>query len=136
MDPAETKLTEEQLKQWNLVERESIIVYQGKVILFDDYSHFHGEEAIRIIRLHGAAVLRRNRFNLLGLIDVTGSYANQEVLAVLKETAKLTARFYAKSAVIGCVGVQKYFLMLVNKFSGMGARPFDHKQDALDWLVS
>jgi len=120
---------------WDLVERESLVQHKGKLILVDDYSHFHGEEAVRIIRLHADAAIRRNKYDLLNLVDVTGSFANREVLAALKETAKMTECFYHKVAVIGCEGVLRFFLDLVNKFSGMGAKPFDTKKEALDWLV-
>jgi hypothetical protein len=37
--------------------------------------------------------------------------------------------------VFGITGLQKYFLHLVNQFSDVGARPFDTRLEALNWLT-
>ena len=116
-----------EMDDWKLVEREDLIHYKGKTILVDDFSNLHGEEAIRIILLHGEAAIRRNKYDCLNLIDVTGSYADREILAALKKVGKDSAKFYSKVAVIGTFGVTKFFLHLVNTYSGMNARPFDSK---------
>jgi hypothetical protein len=124
-----------QHEDWGLVERENLIVHKNKTILVDDFSHLHGQEFVRVVLLHRESAIRRNKSNLLNLIDVTGSAADREVLAALKKTAQDTDKFYSKAAVIGLEGVSKYFLMIVNSVSNMGLQPFDTFPKAVDWLV-
>jgi len=121
--------------RWNLVEREKLIIYKGKQILYDDYSNLHGDEFIRILNLHIEATVNRKIFGQLNIIDVTNSYADRQVLATLRQGAKKTDKFNSKTAVIGCVGVLLFFLNLVNQVSDMGLKPFDSMEEALEWLT-
>ena len=74
-------------------------------------------------------------YNLLEIIDVTGSYASMEVLAEIKEIAKKTAPFNKKKAMLGIGGAKKILLNSVNRIAGTSIRAFDTIEEAKDWLV-
>ncbi|MCP4601322.1 MAG: STAS/SEC14 domain-containing protein [Proteobacteria bacterium] len=124
------------MEDLDLVERERVIYYKGKMILINDWSNLHGDEALRIIALHSDALIRRGRRNILNLVDVTGGFVNKEVLSALKADAKETQYYYKKIAVIGVVGVLQYFLHIVNAFSGIGVKAFSTEEEALEWLIT
>lgn len=121
--------------RWNLVEREKLIRYKGKEILFDDYSNLQGEEFIRVVDLHVEATLKRKIYDQLNVLDVTNSFVDRVVLARLKSGSKKVDCFNSKTAIIGCVGVLRFFLDVINHVSKMGLVPFDTMEEALDWLV-
>lgn len=120
---------------WGLVERENLIVHKNRIILVDDFSHLHGPDFARFVLMHRDSAVQRRKYDVLNLIDVTGAIADREVLSALKTTAKDTAKFYSKVAVIGLEGVAKYFLMIINSVSDMGIEPFGSFQNAVDWLI-
>ncbi|MCU0664785.1 MAG: hypothetical protein MUC50_20985 [Myxococcota bacterium] len=120
---------------WNLVERERLITYKSKTILIDDFTHLQGSEFARIVLLHRDSAIARDKYEVLNLIDVTGSSADRLVLSALKKTATDTAKYYKKAAVIGLQGVTRVFLIAVNSVSHMGVEPFETQEQALEWLV-
>lgn len=113
-----------------------IIQYQGKDIVYVDYSNVEDIEALKE-RVRRVEELERGtgRNDILELIDITGSYADTEMLEVLKQSARGSTDMIKKSAVIGVTGVKRILLALVNKFSGQSIEPKDTKEEALEWLV-
>ncbi|MCP4606766.1 MAG: STAS/SEC14 domain-containing protein [Proteobacteria bacterium] len=118
-----------------LYERTSWIKHKGQTILVRDYSKLGGEEAIRIVTQHADEVDKKGIRGLLVLVDITDAYANKEVLSAFKNASAKAKPYFKKTAVIGAVGVLKFFLHLVDTFASLESRSFDTKEEALDWLV-
>ncbi len=118
-----------------LSERESYIQHAGQTILVHDYSGLVGDEAARLAIFHSESVQKRGIYNILLLVDVTDAYANKEALRAFKKATKRTRTQFKKVAIIGVVGVVKFFLDLVNRFSDLDAHSFNTQEEALDWLV-
>ncbi len=124
------------MSESGLVERESWITHNGKKVLLHDYSGLFGEEAADAVANHADAVIKRGKRDLLMLADVTGAYADKAVLAAFKKHSSRNADYVKKVAVIGATGVTLFFLDIVTRFSGMAAKPFPTKEQALEWLVA
>lgn len=119
------------------VERQRWITYNGIRILIRDYSNLAGDDGIRVARLHEAWLQKTTQRNMRMLIDVTGTIANKELVAIFKKSAKESKalRRFHKIAVIGASGLIKYFALVVNKFSNIGAVLFDSEEEAMKWLT-
>ncbi len=118
-----------------LYERERYLQHQGQTILVHDYSGLNGDEAARMVATHADYVVARGVQDILMLVDVTDAYANRVALSAFKKNTKKNRQYFKKVAVVGAVGVVRFFLDLVNRFANTDARPFDTEQQALDWLV-
>jgi hypothetical protein len=72
---------------------------------------------------------------ILLLVDVTDAVINANVVAAFKTSAQMAKPYVKKMAVVGIMGIRKFLLETVNRFSGMGGRPFLDIEKAKDWLV-
>jgi len=117
------------------IARERWIEHAGHRVLLHDYSHLSGPDYAHAIHDRVASLARSGVTGVPLLLDVTDSFVNKDALAAFKRAGVDVRPFVSKIAVIGVTGLQKYFLHLVNQFSGVGARPFDTRIEALEWLV-
>ena len=114
------------------------VVYSGREVWYSDYRGLVGDEFVMRIRENGEAAESlgmKGTKDRLTLADVRGCFATQEILEAFKEVATKSKPFNKASAIVGLTGLQKHLLEIVNKVSGLGARPFDTPEEALDWLV-
>ena len=116
-------------------ERERWIEHAGQRILVHDYSHLSGHEYMHAIHDRVESLRRSGLSDVPLLLDVTDSFVNKETLAEFKRAGVDVKPYVRKIAVIGITGLQKYFLHLVNQFSDVGAKPFDTRVEALNWLT-
>ena len=116
----------------------SWIEHKGKRVLFHDFSGLFEEKAMAALEGYQKYVEDINAKRVPLLLDITGAIANDEILERFKDIAVQNVRNerYSKIAVIGAKGVLEFFVHLVNQTSNAGARPFESKEEALDWLVS
>ena len=132
------KMTENEIDQDILEEakkRQSWITYQGKEILYNDYRNLHGSNFPAMIHAILKLNLELGKSDILGLIDVRGSYASKEVVNAFNLAGKTLKPMSKKTAVLGITGLKKILLNVVNKFSNIGAKPFDSIEEAKEWLV-
>lgn len=114
------------------------IEHRGKSILYFDYQGLEDDDLVRKIRENEkriAEIVAKGERDLLRLTDVTGCYATPEIVEAFKEVAVRFKPYFKASAVVGIKGGKKVLLDLVNRFSGIGARPFDSVEEAKEWLA-
>ncbi len=116
----------------------SWIEHKGKRVLFHDYTGLFEEKAMAALEGYQKFVEDIDAKRIPLLLDITGAIANDEILERFKVLARQNVENerFSKVAVIGAEGVLGYFVHLVNKSSNVGARAFESKEEALDWLVS
>ncbi|MFX1276983.1 MAG: hypothetical protein ACFFBP_14500 [Promethearchaeota archaeon] len=115
--------------------RQSWITYKGKEILYDDYRNLQGSKFPALVNAILKLTMESGKTEILGLVDVRGSYAIKETVDAFSNAGKVAGPISKKTAVLGITGVKKIFLNVVNKFSKIGAKPFDSIEDAKEWLV-
>jgi hypothetical protein len=116
-------------------ERERWIEHAGRQILVHDYSRLSGHAYMHAIQDRVRSLTGSGLSDVRLLLDVTDSFVNKDALAEFKRAGVDVKPHVRKIAVIGITGLQKYFLHLINQFSDVGARPFDTRVEALDWLA-
>lgn len=113
------------------------IEHKEKKILYFDYSNFlDTDETINTILEVNDYVKKLGKYELLILVDVRKSQANEKIIVVALKNNASTVKPYAKKvAVIGVTVTQEVILTIVNAFSGLGIKPFANIDDAKDWLI-
>ena len=112
------------------------IEHKGKQILYVDYSNFFDDKAVKVIEELNDFIKKLGKYELLMLVDVRNSYANEKfTIDALKNSAAMVKPYTKKAAAIGVTKTQEVALTVVNMFSGLGVKPFDDAEKAKDWLV-
>ena len=111
------------------------MTYKGKEILYDDYRNLQASEFSPLVNAIFNMTLETGKTNLLVIVDVTDSYANKEAVEAFNIAAKGSKEIIKKTAVLGITALKKIFLNVVNKFSKIGARPFNSIEEAKEWLI-
>lgn len=111
------------------------ITYKGKEILLDDYTTLSGDFFSHVVNAILDLTLKTGKKDILCLVDVSDSFANKKTVNAFSNAGKASKEILAKTAVVGITGVKKIFLHVVNKFSKVGAKPFDTREEAKEWLV-
>jgi len=131
-------MTENEIDQDILEEaskRQSWITHKGKEILYDDYRNLQGSKFPAMVNEILKLTLESGKKDILSLVDVRGSYATKETVEAFNIAGKAAKPVSKKTAVLGITGVKKIFLNVVNKFSKIGAKPFNSIEEAKEWLV-
>lgn len=125
------------IKDKQLTNRIRWVEHKEKPILYIDYSHFlDTDETIKAILEVNDFVKKLGKYELLMLIDVRKSYADEKIIVkALKNNALIVKPYVKKAAVIGVTTTQEVILTVVNMFSSLGIKPFDNIDDAKDWLI-
>ena len=113
------------------------VEYKEKQILYIDYSNFlNTDETIKTILNFNDFIKKYNNYNLLILVDVRKSFADEKIIVeALKNSALIIKPYIKKAAVVGVTTTQQFILTIVNVFSGLGIKPFYTLEEAKDWLV-
>lgn len=113
-----------------------LISHKGKKIYYTDWTNLKtNEESIKVANETSDYIISKKEYNLLEIIDVTGSYASMQVLTEVKKIAQKTAEFNKKKAMLGIVGAKKILLNSVNRIAKTNIKAFDTIEEAKDWLV-
>jgi hypothetical protein len=119
-------------------DRYQVLYHKGKQIYYSDYRGLMGDALAQQIHKNvsrGAELENRGIRNRLTLADFTDTVATQEVMDALKESAAKQKANIKATAVVGVTGMRKHLLGVINRLTGIGARPFDTIEQAKDWLV-
>ena len=113
------------------------IKHKEKQILYFDYSNLvTTDDLLTIIQKTNDFIKKQDENNLLLLVDVRNSDANEKIaIDALKNNALIVKPFVKKSAVVGVTNMQEIILTVVNMFSSLGIKPFDTIDEAIDWLI-
>jgi hypothetical protein len=112
------------------------INYQGKKILFIDYSGLTPPEQLEQIRKAAQMLADTKATDNLSLTNVSNTRVSQEFIELAKEQGKISAPFTKKAAIVGITGIRKIILKAVNTVSGNPRVPFDTIEQAKEWLVA
>lgn len=124
-------------KNIKITNRIMLIEHKEKPILYLDYSNFlSADETINTILKVNDYIKKLGDDNLLLLVDVSNSYANEKIIVdALKQSAIIVKPYVKKAAVVGVTSRQEIILTVVNMFSNLGLKPFKTIDDAKDWLI-
>ena len=127
----------QEIKNKEITSRIRWIEHKEKPILYIDYSHFlDTDETIKAILEVNDFIKKLGEYELLMLVDVRNSYANEKIIVkALKNNALIVKPYVKKAAVVGVTTTQEFILTVVNMFSSLGIKPFDTVDDAKDWLI-
>lgn len=112
------------------------ITYKGKEILYIDYRNLVPETFLEAITQAHSFLMNSGKKDILELVDITGSFANDKVMEELKRTALESKPLIKKRAAVGITGVKKILLNVVNNFTKEKIIPFNTVEDALEYLAS
>ncbi|HRF50052.1 MAG TPA: hypothetical protein PLC98_20640 [Anaerolineales bacterium] len=119
-----------------LAARFQILVHREVEIAVIDLSYIAPDDALPLLRRAGALIIERPLRSVRALTDVTGGAYNKEGLALLKEFAVNNTPYILASAVVGATGLRVAALRAVALVTGRHIRPFETREEALDWLAS
>jgi hypothetical protein len=113
------------------------IKHKDKKILYIDYSNRQTtDEFLDVIQEVNNFIKKLGEYNLILLVDVRNSIANEKITVdSLKNNALTVKPYVRKSAVVGVIKTQEIILTVVNMFSNLGLKPFDTIEGAKEWLV-
>lgn len=112
------------------------VTFKGKNILVNDYIGLNEQQIVIEIENILKRFLAGEVKDVLFLLDVTDAKYNTKVAEVFHKAAKVAKPYIRKSAVVGIDGIKSIILSAVNRFSDIGIRPFNSRNEAFEWLVS
>ncbi len=119
------------------MERIKFIDYKDKKILLEDFSGLKpGEEFYEILEEARKTIHSQPASSVLALFDATDAYFDQNVINQMKEFTASNTPYIKASAVVGITGLLKIALMTVTKFAKRDFKPFNTREEALEWLVA
>lgn len=112
------------------------IEHDGKQILFIDFIGCNSEQKMIANLEKTVEMYNSTPGKVLSLWDFTDSYISFGFIAKAKELAPIVFNHKRKkSAVYGLTPVKKVILNGYNKYAQEGLKPFDTKEEALDYLM-
>jgi hypothetical protein len=118
-----------------MAESYRIVRHRGLDVLVNDYEGLTGDAFAALVKANTDRILASRQGDLRLIIHMPGAFVDRQTLAQFKEAAVAVRPQVQRTAVVGIEGVQRFLLDVVNRVSGIGGRPFDSMQDALDWLT-
>lgn len=113
------------------------ITYEGKQILYVEYSGAKNESELISILHKEIEVERQMSEKILCLVNVSDTHATSGYMSELKRLGKeVRNQKVSKTATIGVTGVQKVLFNAYIMFTGEINKAFDTEKEAKDWLVS
>ena len=117
-------------------ERLERVDHKGRTIFYSDYRGLIGKAFAEAVKTNAEIAMKLGEKNQLRLTDVRDTVVTTEAMDALKESGALLKPYIKATAVVGIEGMRKHLLSLVNKVSGLGAKPFDTVEAAKEWLVT
>lgn len=111
------------------------IRHGDREILINDYTGMSGDAFTALVRENAARIVASGRSDLRLVIHMPGAFVDRQTVAEFKSAAVAVKPVVARTAVVGVEGVQRFLLDVVNRFSGIGGRPFGSLPEACDWLA-
>lgn len=116
----------------------SLITYQGKEIVFADFSTLKDEEKLIADAKEAAKMLRASQEpSPKFLVDFTEASLGMDFMSQIKKDGKqIIKKVPLVTAVIGISGLKKVMLKGYVRFTGSNLKSFDTIDEAKDYLVS
>ena len=117
--------------------RNEFITYQGKTILFEDFSNLSpGPEMFETIATAQQIVTRQPPKSVLVLLDATGVHFDADTLAAFKQSVLANKPFVKCAVVFGVSGLLNIALNAVSNIAGENFKSFPDKTSALEYLFN
>lgn len=120
----------------NAGDRIRFFYYNGKRILFVDFSNCNAREVEITTRRVPDYVMVEPRRSVLILTDFSGASVDSDALRAMKETAVFDKPFVRKSALIGTARLPSDFHEELRTFSRRELPIFRNREEALRWLLA
>jgi len=121
-------------------ERINLIDYKGFLIHIIDYSGFiyanDFMNQITKVDAFNREQIEKGRTDFLILSDLTNSYVFGEPLQKLRESGNIIKNYVKKTALLGINNPKKTLLNTTNLILRLNIKPFNSKEEALEWLIS
>jgi len=112
------------------------IFHGNKKIWYSDWRNKRTEvESLDVIEETTSFIEKLNEFNLLEIVDVTGSFSPPKVLSALKDSGRRTKKFSKRKAIVGVTGAKLIILQAVNRFMDGNLMGFEKLEDAKNWVI-
>ncbi len=113
------------------------IDHKGKSILLQDFSNLKpGKEFYAGVQAARQIIAAQPPKSVLTLFDATNSEFDADVVVTLKKFVQLNTPFMKYTAVVGMTGLKKVGLMAVTRAAKRPLRPFDTREEALEFLAN
>lgn len=115
------------------------LTHQSKKVVFIDYQGCSNkDDMLDMVRQTTDYVLAMPDPHVLMLFDYTHAFGSRDYMKLAQESRdKIYKAKSTKSACIGISGIKKVLLQGYNAIGGSrGLKPFNTKEEALDYLVS
>jgi hypothetical protein len=113
------------------------IEYNGKKILYQDYSNFFfNDQGVRQELAEVQAVVMAEPENsILVLTNMSNTEVTMKLMPVLNEASKVTRPHVRKTAVLGVSGIKRALGDLLSKITGQQLVYFTNEKEAKEWLI-
>lgn len=113
------------------------IEYNGKKILYQDYSnYFFNEEAVKEeLAAAQTIVLNEPENSVLVLTNMLNTEVTLNLMPLFNEASKATKSHVNKTAVLGVTGVKRTLGDLLSKITGQPLMYFNNEIEAKEWLT-
>jgi hypothetical protein len=119
------------------MDRTQIIHYQGKKILFIDFSNLQTADEIRAIAQDVKTYIHAQPpMSAYTLATIEGMHFNGEIKDIFFDLVKSNKPYVKAGAIVGVSGLRQVVFNGIMKMTGRDTRSFSTLQLAKDWLAS
>jgi hypothetical protein len=119
------------------MERLQILNYQGKKILFIDFSNLQSIEEIgEVMNDIQSYVHVQPPLSVYSLTTLEGMHFNNTIKEMFAEIAKSNKPYVKAGAIVGITGLKQIMFNGIMKLSGRDVKCFDSIEQAKSWLAS
>ena len=116
--------------------RRSFLKHNHKTIIFNDFSNLEGEAFLEVIKDISEMAESVSLSHRLVLVDATNAIVDKRVMKALKNMTARSSQKISRTAIFGISGIQLFLMKTISRFAKIEMRPFETKDDALEWLTS
>ena len=113
------------------------VEYNGKKILYQDYSNFFfNEQGVKQeLAEVQALVMAEPENSVLVLTNMSNTEVTMNLMPILNEASKVTKPHVRKTAVMGVSGIKRTLGDLLSKITGQELMYFTNENEAKAWLT-
>ena len=113
------------------------IEYNGKKILYQDYSnYFFNEDAVKKeLAEVEALVLSQPENSILVLTNMSNTEVTLNLMPIFNEASRVTKSHVNKTAVLGVTGIKRTLGDLLSRITGQPLMYFNSEIEAKEWLT-
>ena len=113
------------------------IEYNGKKILYQDYSNYYfNEDAVKKeLEEVEALVLSQPENSVLVLTNMSNTEVTLNLMPIFNEASRVTKSHVNKTAVLGVTGIKRTLGDLLSRITGQPLMYFNSEVEAKEWLT-